>query len=194
MTKRILLGNNDLWKKTYGVLIDIFCCGILEAENKKIALGSIISILATPTTWPIIIFKKIIHLAILAAFWFFFSSELSNLKEFEILVFAIALLIIFYRDIYKEITELLLFVLIAITSGGFLRWLCNGYLNNALLRQEYLTNPDVEPVIASLVPTLPENYDNEYDSFMQLYFESNKKDGEQLLIESIEKYWNEKNA
>jgi len=194
MTKRILLGNNDLWKKTYGVLIDIFCCGILEAESKKIVLGSIISILTTPTTWPIVIFKRTIHLVILATFWFFFSSVLSNLKEFEALFIAIALVAIFYRDIYKEITELLLFFLITITSGGFLRWLCKGYLNDALLRQEFLTNPEVEPVIASLVPSLPDKYDNEYDSFMQLYFNSNKKDGEKLLIDSIEKYWNEKNA
>jgi len=194
MTKRILLGSNDLWKKTYGVLIDIFCCGILEAESKKIVLGSIISILVTPTSWPIVIFKRTIHLAILAIFWFFFSSELSNLKEFEALFIAIALFAIFYRDIYQEITELLLFFLIAITSGGFLRWLCNGYLNDALLRQEFLTNRVVEPVIASLVPSLPDKYDNEYDSFMQLYFNSNKKGGEQLLIDSIGKYWDEKNA
>ncbi len=192
--KRIILGDNDLWKKTYSALLDIFCRGILKANNKKLIFGSIIAIVTTPTILPILLFKKMAHLIILLAIWFTLSQELGQYIVLEKIFIVLSLTAIFYRELYKEITGITLFTLIALSAGGFLRWLCRGYLNDSLLRQDYLTTIDVEPVIATLVPSLPDMYRTEYENIMGLYLDSNKPGNDEKLNSSIEKYWSAKNA
>ena len=135
MKNKIILGDNKLWRNTHGVLLHIYCRGILNAESSKLILGSVISILATPTTWPIIIIKRFVHLIILLLLWVLFADFVAEYANIKILILTLVLLAIFYRDIYQEITEIIIYFLIVASAGGLFRWICQGYLNNAPLRQ-----------------------------------------------------------
>ena len=187
--KRLILGNDELWNKTNLVLLHILSRGMNATEKSSIVLASLISILSTPLTWPVIIIKRLFHLIIFVVFLVFISESLMEFPGLKELIIPISLVAIFYRDLYQQLSEILIFILILLSAGAFMRWLCDGYLNNHPLRQQWLSSIEMEPVVASFVPVLPSNFQNDYDHVMDLYFKSNEDGVENELNGFIKKYW-----
>ena len=129
-SKRIVLkADYPLFKKAHPVLLTIFCRGVLATDAKQLTLGAMLSILASPVGWVVLIAKKLIHLAIILAVWWLLRAEIAVFGVSEYVVLALALLALFYMDLYRELLDFFLYFLVIITGGYFLRWMCAGYLS-----------------------------------------------------------------
>ncbi len=125
MTKRVILdADNDLFRKAHPVLLDIFCRGVLAAKPRRLVLGALLSISASPVGWVIVVFGKAIHLAILLVVWWFLREEIARYGSLGYMFVALAVIAIFYKEIYSELLDRFLDFLVIVTGGGFLRWMC----------------------------------------------------------------------
>lgn len=188
MTKRIVLGDNDLFRKLHPVLLDLFSRGVLAGESKQLALAAFISIATSPFAWVVVVFKKVIHLAILFTVYWFLRDEIAQLGGLGKVLVAVAIIATFYKELYEELVHLVLYVLIIVTGGGFLRWICRGYLAGNGFRQQWLTLRPMEGVVATMVAAISKEHRYQYEKMMDLYLESNHVGNEEKLNRLIEEY------
>ena len=187
--KRIILdADNPLFRKVHPVILDVFCRGVQAAESKRLMLGAVVSIAVTPFGWVVVIFGKAIHIGILLVVWWFLRDAIAEFGSLDYLLLAVGMTAIFYKEIYKELLEIFLCVLVLITGGGFLRWMCNGYLSGTVFRQKILTTEPMEGLIGTMVAAIPDRYRNQYDEIMGLYVDSNKPGNEDKLNGILEEY------
>lgn len=92
------------------------------------------------------------------------------------------------RLMHNELLNLFLNVLVLATVGGFLRWVCTGYLSGAVFRQKFLTVEPMETLVGSMVAVIPNRYRDRYDEIMDLYLDSNKPGNEERLNRILEEY------
>jgi hypothetical protein len=190
MSKRVVLDDNELWKRVHPVLLDLFCRGVVEGDHlpRRFLFGALLSIAMIPLLWIMTLFRKSIHVLILLAVWWVLREALQLYGSLSYLFIVLGFVGIFYKDIYKDVTEFLLFALVIVTGGGFLRWMCAGYLSGDGFRQQWFVSRPMETVMASLQPGLPEPALTQYKNIMSLYFDSNKNDSEERLIKLLEEY------
>ena len=137
LSKRIVLRADDaLWQKTHPVLLDIFCRGVQAAAPRRLTLQALLNIAIAPTVWLLIVATKAIHMAILLTAWWILRDALD---PYDVVVLALGVLAVFYKDIYNELVDLLLRFLVFLTGSNFLRWVCSGYLSGSGFRQDWLT-------------------------------------------------------
>jgi len=170
------------------VVLHIFCRGVQAADSKRLMLGSLASIALSPLGWLAIIFKKAIHLAILLLAWWFLKDFIYQYDSLDLLLLFFGVIAIFYKNIYDEILNLILTILVLVTGGGFLRWVCAGYVSGTVFRQKFLTTKPMEHLVAMTVPVIPVRYRDRYDEIMDLYLESNEPDNEEKLNRILEEY------
>lgn len=189
LAKRIVLDANDpLFRKVQPVVLDIFCRGVQAAETKLLMLGALMTIALRPLSWPIAILGKAIHIAILLTVWWFLRDFIAEFGSLDYVLLAIGMTAIFYKDIYDELLDLLLDVLVLATGGGFLRWVCTGYLSASLFRQKILTDEPMVKLVGRMVAVIPNKYRDRYDEILDLYIQSNKPGNEERLIQILEEY------
>ncbi len=181
--------HDELFKKIYPIILDIFCNGVVKTEPKKLVLGALGSFALIPFDLITSIFHRSIHLLILFLTWWFLSAELAIYPSLEKVMLTLALLAIFYKDLYKEIVSILLYMLIIITNGKFMHWLCEGYLSGAGFRHNSFTGKKVENLIIWYVALIPTEYRIQYEEFLNLHSDSNNPEIEEKLTGLIEKYW-----
>jgi len=186
--RAVLNADNQLFRKAHPVLLDIFCRGVLAAESKRLILGAFLSIAVSPVGWVIVIFKKAIHLAILLAVWWFLREEIARYGSLGYMLVVLAAVAIFYKEIYYELLDLFINLLVIVTGGGFLRWMCAGYISGTGFRQHYLTSGPMQRVVGSMVAAIPNQYRSRYDELMNLYLDSNKPGNEENLNRFLEEY------
>ena len=92
-------------------------------------------IVTAPFTWPIILVKRAIHLGLLLMGWWFLRD---NLAPYDLVVLTLGVIAIYYKGIYSECVQFLIYLLIVITRGGASRWVCDGYLAGNPLRRRML--------------------------------------------------------
>ncbi len=189
LAKRIVLdANNPLFRKVHPVVLHIFCCGVQAAETKRLMLGALISISVSPMGWVVVIFRKAIHIAILLAVWWFLRDFIAEFGSLDYVLLAIGMTAIFYKDIYDELLNLFLNLLVLATGGGFLRWVCSGYLYGTVFRQKFLTVEPMENLVGSMVAVIPNRYRDRYDEIMDLYLDSNRPGNDERLNRILEEY------
>jgi len=188
MTKRIVLDDNDLFRKLHPILLDIFSRGVLAGQSKQLVLAAFISIVTSPFAWAVLVFKKVMHLAILFAVYWFLRDEIAQLGALGDVLIAMAIITIFYKELYNELIQLVLYILVIVTGGGFLRWICRGYLAGNGFRQQWLTLRPMEGVVGTMVAAISKEYMDQYNELMDLYFVSNKSGNEDAFNRLIEKY------
>ena len=168
--KRIILdADNPLFRKVHPVVLHIFCRGVQAAESKRLMLGALVSIAVTPIGWVIVVFRKAIHIGILLVVWWFLRDAIAEFGSLDYVLLAVGMTAIFYKEIYGELLDMFLHVLVLTTGGGFLRWMCNGYLSGTGFRQKILTTEPMEALIGTMVAAIPDRYRNQYDEIMDLY-------------------------
>ena len=188
MTKRFVLDpHDDLFKKVHPVLLDIFCHGVLAAESKWLVSGALLSVIGSPLGWVVAVFKKAIDLAILAAVWWFLSDQIAQYPSLGYMFVVLAIVAIFYRDLHDELRDIFLYCLVIVSGGRFLRWMCAGYLTGGGFRQQFFKD-SMETVTASMVPSVPNPYRDQYQELMDLYFGSNQRTNEEKLNRRLEEY------
>ncbi len=189
LAKRIVLdANNPLFRKVHPVVLHIFRCGVQAAETKRLMLGALISISVSPMGWVVVIFRKAIHIAILLAVWWFLRDFIAEFGSLDYVLLAIGMTAIFYKDIYDELLNLFLNLLVLATGGGFLRWVCSGYLYGTVFRQKFLTVEPMENLVGSMVAVIPNWYRDRYDEIMDLYLDSNRPGNDERLNRILEEY------
>ena len=189
LAKRIVLdAKNPLFRKVHPVVLHIFCCGVQAAETKRLMLGALISIAVSPMAWVVVIFSKAVHIAILLAVWWFLRDFIAEFGLLDYVLLTIGMTAIFYKDIYDELLNLFLNVLVLASCGGFLRWICTGYLAGTVFRQKFLTVEPMENLVGSMVAVIPNRYRDRYDEIMDLYLDSNKPGNEERLNRILEEY------
>ena len=190
-TKRFPLQpeHDELFKKIHPIILDIFCNGIVKTEPKTLVLGALGTIPFIPFDLITSIFHRSIHLLILFLTWWFLSAGLETYPALEKILLTLAVLAIFYKDIYEEIINVLLNLLIIITNGKFMYWLCEGYLSGAGFRHNSFTGNKVEKLIIWYVALIPTEYRIQYEEFLNLHSDSNNPENEKKLIRLIENYW-----
>ena len=170
------------------MLLTIFCRGVLAAEAKWLMLGAAISILPSPVGWIVLIAKKLIHLAIVFAIWWLLREQIAALGVSEYTVLALAMVAIFYKEIYTKLQNLFLNFLVFVTGGRFLRWMCTGYLSGTGFRQLQLTRQPMERLVGAMVAIIPRKYRSQYDEIIDLYLDSNQPANESRLNELLDEY------
>lgn len=187
--KRIVLDtDNPLFRKAHPVILDIFCRGVQATEAKRLMLGALISIAAGPVGWVVVVFRKAIHIAILLAVWWFLRDYVAEFGSLDYAILVIGMTAIFYKDIYSELLNLFLNFLVLVTAGGFLRWVCTGYLFGSAFRQYFLTAAPMERLVGAMVAVIPNRYRDKYDEIMDLYLDSNQPGNEERLNRILEEY------
>lgn len=190
LADRIILDSeNPLFRKVHPVLLDIFCRGTQAAESKWLMLGALVSIASTPLGWLIILFRKSIHIVIILISWWNLREFISEYGSLDYLFLIIAIIAIFYKDIHDETLNTLLNLLVFVTGGGFLRWVCSGYLSGTGIRQKLLTTKPMEFLMATFVPAIPVSYRDRYDKLMNLYLNSNQANSDDLIDEILNEYY-----
>ena len=180
---------DELFKKLYPVVLDVFCNGIIKTESKRLVLTALMLLALIPFDLITSIFRKSIHLLILFLTWWFLSAELVVYPALEKIMLTLALLAILYKDIYDEIVSILLYFLIIVTQGKFLHWLCKGYLSGGGFRHNSFTGKKVENLVAIYSGVMPVEYRDQYDEFLNLFSWSNKPENEEKLTGLIAEYW-----
>ncbi len=190
-TKRFPLRpeQDELFKKLYPILLDVFCKGIIKTESKKLVLAAIGIFAFIPYDIVIIIVHRSIHLLILFLAWWVLKDDLANYQALEKIMITLALLAIFYKDIYDEIVSLLLNFSIVVTKGKFMYWLCEGYLSAKGFRHNSFTGKYIEQLVTLYVAILPVEFRDQYDELLTLHAGSNKPENEEKLTRLIEEYW-----
>ena len=188
--KRIIASADDpLFKKAHPVLLSIFCRGVHAAESKQLVLGAALSIITSPAGWVVAIARKLIHLAIVIAIWWFLRAEIAALGVSEYVALTLGIVVVLYRELYDELVDLLLYLLILITGGGFLRWMCTGYSSSTgIVRQIQFTSAPMERLVGCMVNVIPNEYRNQYEEIMNLYIDSNKPESETRLNHLLDEY------
>jgi len=185
-SKRIVLISDDpLWRKAYPVLVDIFCRGVQETRPGHLALHALFNIALSPFVWPVIIARKAIHIAILMAVWWGLRNAFA---PFELVVLILGITAILYKDIYAELRNVLLLLLVLITRGQFLRWMCSGYLSGTGFRQQWLTARPMELIVAEMVRVISSRYRDKYNQVMDLFLASNAPHNEGRLEQLLAEY------
>ncbi len=95
---------------------------------------------------------------------------------------------ILYKEIYKELLGIFLYLLIVITGGRFLRWVCSGYLSGNGFRQLSLTIDPMETIVGVMVNGISRKHRAQYDEIMELYLESNNPENEEKLNKILDEY------
>ncbi len=180
---------DELFKKIHPIVLNVFCNGIMKAKPRELVLVALIIFASIPFSLITTIFHKSIHLLILFLTWWFLSAELEIYPILEKLLLTFAFLAIFYKNLYEDISSILLHFLIVVTAGKFLLWLCIGYLSGKGFRHNSFTGKRVENLVAIYSAVLPTEYRDQYDEFLDLYSGSNKPENEEKLERLIEEYW-----
>jgi len=188
MTKRIVIGDNDLFRKLHPILLDVFSRGVLAGQTKQLVLAAALSIASSLFAWVVVVFKKLIHLAILFAAYWFLRDEIAHLGVLGNVLIAVAIIAIFYKELYEELLQIVIYILIIVSGGGFLRWICAGYLAGNGFRQQWLTLRPMEGVVGTMVAAISESHRDQYEKMMDLYLESNQPENEENLNRLIEQY------
>ena len=190
-TKRFPLRpeQDELFKKLYPILLDVFCKGIIKTESKKLVLAAIGIFALIPYDIVIIIVHRSIHLLMLFLAWWVLKDDLATYQALEKIMITLALLAIFYKDIYDEIVSLLLNFSIVVTKGKFMYWLCEGYLSAKGFRHNSFTGKYIEQLVTLYVAILPVEFRDQYDELLNLHAGSNKPENEEKLTRLIEEYW-----
>ncbi len=139
--KRVILdADNELFKKTEPVLIDIWCRGIVGAKLTSIVLTMLFSLLLSPIGWISAAARKIIHFIIFGGIWYFVQLYLSHyLNNLDLIILYIGIVFILYKDLYKEVVILIIHLITLITFGLFVQWIARGYLNHSDVCHRFLT-------------------------------------------------------
>ena len=185
MMKDIFSGENELFKKLHPILFSVFSRGVLEQKSNKLIFASLAAIFSSPLGWIVVVFKKGIHLTILFGTYWFLRDEILNLEELGKLLITIALIGIFYKELHQQLVQIVIYFLIIVTGGGFLRWICKGYLSGAGFRRYWLTYNPMEGVVGIMVSAIPNSFREQYDKLMNLYLDSNSPEIKKQLVEEI---------
>ena len=192
LAKRIVLDADDpLFRDVHPVLLDIFCRGIRAANSSKLMAAVLVSIALAPFGWVVAGFGRAVHVAIFLAVWWFLRDSINAFGSLDRIVLTVGLVAIFYRQIHDELLATILNILVLATGGGFLRWICNGYVSGAAFRQKILTTKPMQALVSTLVAAIPHQHGVRYDNVMNLYLDSNEPDKEEKLKLILREYTSE---
>jgi len=187
-SKRIIASDNLLFKKVRPVVLDIFCRGVQETKPRQLMLAAVVSIGMTPIRFVSVIFRKAIHIGILLVVWWFLRDSISESGSLHYILLALGILAIFYKDIYDELVNIFLYLVVLATAGGFLRWICKGYISGTGFRQLWLTSDPMERLTGVMATVITNPYRERYEKIMNLYLESNSPGAEELLDVLLDGY------
>lgn len=186
LAKRIVLhADNPLFREVHPVVLDIFCHGIRAANPSKLMVGALVSIVLAPFGWIMAVLGRAVHVVIFLAVWWFLRDSINAFGSLDRIVLTVGLVAIFYRQIHDE---LLGNFLVLVTAGGFLRWICNGYLTGGAFRQKILTTEPMQAFAGPFVAAIPDQHRTRYDKVMDLYLNSNRPDKEEKLRSMLREY------
>lgn len=186
---------NPLWKKAHPVILGIFCRGVLAANPKQLMLGATLSIITSPIGWVTAVALKSLHLLIVIVVWWLLRGEIAAVGVSENMVLILGILAVLYKDLYAELLYWFLNLLVLTTGGGFLRWMCAGYLSDtAVWRPMLFKKEPIEGLIATMIHIIPNEYRDQYDQIMNLYLDSNNPESETSLGELLDQLVQQKTS
>jgi len=180
---------SELWKKVHPVILHIYCRGVLDSSSKRLVGSAILNLVSLPIPIVISIVRRFVHLLILLVVWWFLRDELAGYDPLLAVGLIVALIAIFYKDIYELVIYILISLLIFVTGGRFWKWMCAGYASGIGFRQKLFVNKHMEEVVATMSQEQPREYQNQYDRILNLYLESGRQDNEEEIDALIEEYW-----
>lgn len=186
--KNLLEEENPLLKKLTPIALHIACRGLVRSDSKRLIAAAAVSILTSPIGWAISVAKKALHLAIAGLIWWFVRGDISALGLSPYTALVLAIIVILYRELYAELVDLLLNILILITNGQFLKWACRGYLAGDGARQFLFDPGPLSSVVGVFVNVMPHEYRREYEEVINLYLDSNQPPSAERLNHLLDNY------
>lgn len=182
--------DDELFKKTHPVLLDLFSMGIREAKPGNILLGSALMLLYAPISIITSIAFKFPYYLVLAAFWFLFSEDLQQFGVGIGLYAGISIMAVNFKDIVTEVGLALAHVFNITTFGHALKWLCSSYLSGGYFSEMLLASEKMSVPITSFIAVVPKNYGRKYDQLIELYISASQTGNETELLEAISEHQN----
>ena len=144
--------------------------------------------LLAPLAWVTTIVTKLLHIAIVAAIWWFARGEITVLGISEFTVLILMIVAVLYKEIYAELLDLILTSLVLLTGGQFLRWMCAGYLSGSGMRAMLFTKQPMEHLVGVMVNAMSPEHLGQYNRVMELYLDSNRPDSVAQLNELLDEH------
>ena len=95
----------------------------------------------------------------------------------------------YYKEIYEEVLNIAAHLVVLLTGGRALRWVCNGYLSGDGLRERMLDSTMGAQFISGIVVgTMPTAHRRTYDRLMDLYLQSDQSDKAEKLDQLLDEY------
>ena len=186
--KSLIDDENPLLKKLTPVVLAIACRGFLKADSKSLVLGAALSVLLSPISWILSIAGKLLHLAILFFVWWLARDQIAALGISEYIALMIIIVAVLYTEIYDDLVDLILNLLVLFTGGRFLRWIAAGYLSGDGARQLLVTGKHMSTIVPVFAGVMPTEYRTQYDQLMDLYLDSARPTSSEKLNELLDEY------
>ena len=147
-----------------------------------------LSIVMSPFMFLLGSVTKSIHIVVLVACWWFLKEYISEYGLLHLFLLAIGFIAILYKILYDVLVVFLLDVLLIVTGGACLRWLCDGYLAGAVFRQKMMMEGPVADFIAPIAASVPHENFGRYNEIMDLYLDLNRSGNEEKLSLLLDAY------
>jgi hypothetical protein len=180
--------DDELFKKTHPVLLDLFSMGIREAEPKNIVLGSALMLLFTPISIIMSIALKFPYYLVLAVFWLLFSEDLEQIGVGLSFYVGLSVIVVNFKDIGTEVGLAFAHVLNIATFGRALQRVCSGYLSGGYFSEMFLTSEKMSAPITSFTAVIPKKYGRKYDRLIELHISANQTGNQSELLEAINEH------
>jgi hypothetical protein len=188
LQKHTIIGDNPTWQRAHPVLLHLFCQGMLTVDKKWLLRYAMLSIVMSPFMFLLGSVTKSIHIVVLVACWWFLKEYISEYGLLHLFLLAIGFIAILYKILYDVLVVFLLDVLLIVTGGACLRWLCDGYLAGAVFRQKMMMEGPVADFIAPIAASVPHENFGRYNEIMDLYLDLNRSGNEEKLSLLLDAY------
>ncbi len=115
---------------------------------------AMISIVSSPFMFLLGAAIKSIHIAVLVACWWFLKGYISEFGQLHMFLLAIGFVAILYKAIYSILVDIFLNLVLLVTGGRLVIWLCEGYLSGAVFRQKMMMEGLVAEFIAPIATSV----------------------------------------
>jgi hypothetical protein len=177
------------------VLLDIFCKGIARATSKNIRTLALVAIALGPLMGAaVIVFGKTFAIIVTFVMWNIFSTELLAIFKSRELFFTAAVMLIFWQSLMEGLVRVSIDLVVLISNGHALKWICNNYLEGSAIAMTFLKSPAFAPVISHYCDAIPIADRSKYAVFLDLANQASNPMKANEVQDRIDGYFREANA
>jgi hypothetical protein len=186
--KRIVFRDkhSPLIQRAMPELLNTFSLGVEKASTGNIMKGIAVMLVMAPIMFVVLTVFRPLRLCVLVLLaWLLWGfADASNTLKWLFMGLAFAML--YFRDLREFLAQYGLTLIVFLSGGSFLRWICSGNLSGDPFRQMILASEGLVDMITTLLVVLPEEHRYRYDGIMDVINDGNLTEEEAMA--SLERF------